>query len=84
MDLQPIENIHYEEQKLNTRFYLSQVYQFFLYHLTSTFSLSTSHLFLSEHTWNHHQVQSRPLLESTQEENGFLPKTQSIEKIRDE
>ena len=36
-DLQLIENIHYEEQKLNTRFYLAQTYQSFLNHLTSTF-----------------------------------------------
>ena len=37
MGLQPIENVHYEEEKLNTRFYLVQVYQSFLDHLTSTF-----------------------------------------------
>ena len=37
MGLQSIENVHYEEQKLNTRFYLDQAYQSFLDYLTSTF-----------------------------------------------
>ena len=37
MGLQPIKNVYYEEQKLNTRFYLAQVYQSFLSHLTDTF-----------------------------------------------
>ena len=31
-------NVHYEEQKLNTRFYLAEAYQSFPDHLTSTFS----------------------------------------------
>ena len=35
--------------------------------------LSASHL-LSEHTWSPHQARSWLLLESTQEENEFLPK----------
>lgn len=40
MGLQPIENVYYEEQKLNiTRFYLTQTYQSFLDHLTSTFHI---------------------------------------------
>ena len=37
MGLQPIENVHNEEQKLNSRFYLVQANQSFLDHLTSTF-----------------------------------------------
>ena len=37
MGLQLIENVYYEEQKLNPRFCLIQTYQSFLDHLTSTF-----------------------------------------------
>ena len=36
-DQQLIKNVHYEEQKPNTRFYLVQIYQSFLNHLTNTF-----------------------------------------------
>ena len=37
MGQQPLKKVHYEEQKLNIRFYLVQVYQSFSNHLTSTF-----------------------------------------------
>ena len=51
--LQLIENIYYEEQKLNTMFYLTQSYLSSFDHLTSTFPLSVSRLLL-KHTWSPH------------------------------
>ena len=44
-------------------------------------SLSASQLLLPEYTRSPHQARSRPFLEFTQEENGFLHKTK---RMRDE
>lgn len=63
--LQSIENVNYEKQKLNTRFYLAQVYQSFQGHLTNTFPFLTSHFLLFEYTWSPQQAQFQPFLETT-------------------
>ena len=73
-------NVHYEEQKPNTRFYLIQAYWSFIDHLTSTFPfLASQHLFL-KNTWNLHQTWFWPLLEATQEENEFSLKFSQLRK----
>ena len=61
----------------NTRFYLTQANQSFPNHLTSTFTFKFSPS-SSIDTWSLHQARSRPLLEFTQEENGFLQKTKRM------
>ena len=82
-DLQLIENIHYEEQKLNTRFYLAQAYQSFSSHLTNTFQFQLLTFFFWNTPGVHTKLNGGLFLNLHKKKMGFYPNS-IVSKLRDE
>ena len=71
--LQSIENIHYELQKLNARFYLVQAYQSFPNHLTSNFHFQILTFFFWSTLGVHTNLNLNLFLNLHKKKMGFHP-----------